>query len=159
MKLGELMGLMSCKNGDAMYGKIVPEETREKISKASKELWQNQEYRQGRIEGNLGEKNPFYGKQHSEETRRILSEKAKERYQLYGPNKNLHTRHIVQLTMNGEFIAEYSSIKIASESTGVNKGNISNCCRGWYKSAGGYIWMYKEDWEEIQSAENTDRKN
>lgn len=40
----------------------------------------------------------------------------------------------------GEFIAEFSSIKVAAEATGVEKSNISRCCSGKLKSAGGFIW-------------------
>lgn len=141
---------MNCGEENPMYGKLVSQETRQKISKASKELWENQEYRQKRIEGSLGENNPFYGKHHSEETRKTISDKAKERYRLNGPNKNRYMKCIVQLSMDGEFIAEYPSMREAKNVTGVN--NISNCCRGYYKSAGGFIWKYKTEWEEMQNA-------
>ena len=36
----------------------------------------------------------------------------------------------------------YDSIKDASLQTGINAGNISNCCRGINKSAGGYHWKF-----------------
>ena len=142
----------NCGEANPMYGRVVSQETKEKISRTSKERWEDPEYRKKQIESSLGENNPFYGKHHSEETRKIISDKAKERYHLYGPSPNRYMKNVVQLSMNGEFIAEYPSIKKASEVTGVNKGNISNCCRGWYKSAGGFIWMYKEKWEETQGA-------
>ena len=41
----------------------------------------------------------------------------------------------------------YDCIKSASESTGVNKGNISSCCRGTLKTAGGYHWEYYKEEE------------
>lgn len=28
---------------------------------------------------------------------------------------------------------------------GINKGNISSCCKGKRKSAGGFIWKYVEE--------------
>lgn len=28
---------------------------------------------------------------------------------------------------------------------GINKGNISSCCEGKRKSAGGFIWKYVEE--------------
>ena len=140
---------MNCGEANPMYGKPVSQETREKISQKSKELWKNQEYRQGRIEGALGEKNPFYGKHHSEKTKKIISDKAKERYRLYGPNPKHYVTCVVQLSLDGEFIAEYPSMKEAERITGVT--NISNCCRGYYQSAGGFKWMRKKDWEEMQS--------
>lgn len=42
----------------------------------------------------------------------------------------------------GILLAVYSSQKEASRVTGVNNGNISNCCSGRHKTAGGYIWRY-----------------
>ena len=56
---------------------------------------------------------------------------------------------VVQLSLDGEFIAEYPSVKEAERITGIT--NISNCCRGYYQSAGGFKWMRKKDWEEMQS--------
>jgi hypothetical protein len=38
----------------------------------------------------------------------------------------------------------YESTSAASKATGVNRGNISNCVCGRYKTAGGYHWKYLE---------------
>ena len=51
---------------------------------------------------------------------------------------------ILQFSKDGELIAEYSSIHEAERQTGCNRGNICNCCKGKRKSAGGFIWRYKE---------------
>ena len=50
-------------------------------------------------------------------------------------------RPVLQYTLDGQFVAEYSSINEAARQTGVNQTSISYCCR---KSAGGYNWKYKE---------------
>ena len=50
---------------------------------------------------------------------------------------------ILQFSKDGELIAEYQSIREAERQTGCNKGNICSCCKGKYKSAGGFIWRYK----------------
>ena len=42
----------------------------------------------------------------------------------------------------GELLATFPSINEAERVTGINKGNISSCCLGKYKSAGGYIWGF-----------------
>lgn len=120
-------------------------ETRQKIGQASKICWQNAEFRQKRIEESLGEKNPFYGKHHSEETKKAISDKAKERYRLYGANPNRYMKPVVQLSLDGEFVAKYFSMKDAEKVTGIK--NISNCCCGRYKTAGGFIWKYVEEYE------------
>lgn len=41
---------------------------------------------------------------------------------------------------------EFNSFTDAELVTGINHGNISECCRGRRKQAGGYKWMYKEDY-------------
>ena len=43
----------------------------------------------------------------------------------------------------GNTIKEYPSLREASRQTGIGSGNISQCCSGKYKTAGGYIWKYK----------------
>lgn len=63
-------------------------------------------------------------------------------------------KSVVQYTLDNKFIAEYKSIKDASLATGINSSNISACCRNklytkngysWVtKTAGGYVWKYKE---------------
>lgn len=64
---------------------------------------------------------------------KLQSENRKESVQ-----KN---RPVLQYTLDGQFVAEYSSINEAAKQTGVNQTIISYCCR---KSAGGYNWKYKE---------------
>lgn len=44
----------------------------------------------------------------------------------------------------GVMIAEYKSIKEATENNGLASINISRCCRGIYKRSGGYIWQFTE---------------
>lgn len=54
---------------------------------------------------------------------------------------------VVQFTKDGEFVAEFNSIKEASEATGAHKTTISGCCKGQYKTAGGFKWRYKDDYD------------
>ena len=42
----------------------------------------------------------------------------------------------------GELLATFPSTNEADRVTGIDHGNISKCCLGKYKSAGGYIWRY-----------------
>ena len=88
-------------------------------------------------EAHTGEKNPMYGKHHSEDTKRKMSEAHKEK--IYA-----NTKPILQFSKDGEFIAEYPSIREASRQTGCNNSHIGSCCKGERKSTGGYIWKYKE---------------
>ena len=95
------------------------------------------ETRKKSSESMTGKKNPMYGKHHSEETRNKMSEAHKEK--IYA-----NIKPILQFSKDGEFIAEYPSIMEASRQTGCNLGHICSCCRGERKSAGGFIWKYKE---------------
>ena len=51
---------------------------------------------------------------------------------------------VIQYNLNHEQIQEYSSISEASRQTNIPTGNISKNCKGGLKTAGGYIWKYKE---------------
>lgn len=51
-------------------------------------------------------------------------------------------RAVVQLTMDGKYIREFSSVKEAYKFLG-RTGNIYAVCQGKRKSAFGYKWKYK----------------
>lgn len=59
----------------------------------------------------------------------------------------MRTRKVVQLDLNGNFIATFNTIKDASLVTNSNSGHISSCCRGRVKTANGFKWMYEEDYK------------
>jgi hypothetical protein len=71
-----------------------------------------------------------------------MSERFKGRVpvQMVESNK----RVVQQFTLEGQFIREFDSIKQAEEETNTCHGKISLVCKGKRKSAGGYIWKYKE---------------
>lgn len=56
-------------------------------------------------------------------------------------SKKYH-RAVQQRGLNGILIAEYRSLTEAQNRTGVELHNISECCRGRSKTAGGYVWCY-----------------
>lgn len=60
--------------------------------------------------------------------------------------KKNNGRPILQLSLEGEVIREFSSIEEAKNITGISKGNISTICKnkGRRYKAGGYKWAYKE---------------
>ena len=51
---------------------------------------------------------------------------------------------ILQFTKQGVFVAEYFSINEAERCTGVATSSICKCCKGELKSAGKFIWKYKD---------------
>jgi hypothetical protein len=57
--------------------------------------------------------------------------------------KRLFSKPIIQYSKNGDIICEYESLSEASRQTKINAQNISAVCLGKNKSAGGFIWAYK----------------
>lgn len=51
---------------------------------------------------------------------------------------------IEMLSIDGDYIDKFQSISEASRKTGINIGNISRCCNGGCKTAGGYVFKRKE---------------
>lgn len=49
---------------------------------------------------------------------------------------------VYQYTTNKVFMKKYDSLTDASVKNGIDLANISSCCRGIVKSAGGYFWSY-----------------
>ena len=91
----------------------------------------SEEYRKKMSEALTGENNPFYGKHLSEEHKNKISQ-------------SLGVNGILQYSKDGIFIAEYPSTMEAERLTGCNHSNICKCCKGKYKSTGGFIWRYKD---------------
>ena len=50
----------------------------------------------------------------------------------------------VAVDADGNVIAEYPSAIEAQRATGTNRKRIRMCCNGKYKTAGGYLWRFKE---------------
>lgn len=49
---------------------------------------------------------------------------------------------VAQYTRDGKLITIYYGAQQAKRETGISQGNISECCKGNRKTAGGYIWKY-----------------
>lgn len=56
-----------------------------------------------------------------------------------------HSKKVTQYDLKGNFIRHFDSIKEALESLDSKHANISSCCSGLCKSAGGFIWRYYGD--------------
>ena len=61
-------------------------------------------------------------------------------------HSNDKSKPIVQLTKEGEFVAEYKSSYDAERQTGICRADINKCClnKKYHKSAGGFVWKFKE---------------
>lgn len=151
-------------------GRPLSEEHLAKIREAGikrRGVEKSEEFKQKLREANKGKKpSPQtiaalkeYLKNHpiSEERREILRQKFSEMGRKYGRltlEKNRetigkkHRKAVVQLTIDGSFVAEYEAIKFATISTGTDGSTITACCKGKQHKAGGCLWMYKDLYEE-----------
>lgn len=57
---------------------------------------------------------------------------------------------VVKLDLNGNYICEYRNCRFAADDNGLFTENIRYCCdkKDKRKTTGGFIWMYKSDYEE-----------
>lgn len=97
-------------------GRKHPEDVIDKIRKANKGD-KNPAY--GKGERQLGEKNPMWGK----------------------PNKN--RKPVQQYTKDGLLIKEYEYLTQVLDD-GFNVGNVGSVCNGKAKTAGGFVWKFKD---------------
>jgi hypothetical protein len=143
------------------------EEFKMRISLASKRSWKNKESRKKRITSlrrngetkefkekmktlTSGEKNGFYGRTHKKESKEKirtskLGSTLTEEHKLK-VSESLK-KQVVKLSLDGEYLGAYNGISHINE--GYNTSHISSACRGKRKTAGGYKWMYKEDYEQM----------
>lgn len=51
---------------------------------------------------------------------------------------------IIQLDLKGNYVNEFYSTREAEAYTGIDNSGISKVCKGKRKTAGGFIWKYKQ---------------
>lgn len=57
---------------------------------------------------------------------------------------------IIQLTLTGEYVKRWNSLKEINEELKINISDISGVCNGRLNSAGGYCWRkYNDKWKDI----------
>ena len=71
-------------------------------------------------------------------------------YLEHGPKKyvkpeSARMKRIVQCDLNGNFIKKFKSVTEASKELGILRSRISSSLTGFSKTAGGYIFVYEED--------------
>ena len=123
--------------GKPASNKGVPmsEEQKKKISESLKELFSR-------------EKHPMFGKHHSDETRRKISDAKKgEKNPMFGKHHSDETKKklsktVLQLSLSGELIKEWISVREIERQLGFDHSTICKCCNGKQKSAYGFKWCY-----------------
>ncbi|MGV4405261.1 NUMOD4 motif-containing HNH endonuclease [Ornithobacterium rhinotracheale] len=76
----------------------------------------------------------------------ILSKKSGKGFKY---DKNKKSKKVIQVYISEEnyeyHIATYANAVIASKINNINQKSIALCCKGKYKLAGGYKWLYEEE--------------
>ena len=116
------------------YGKQHTEETKKKMSEASKGKTKSEEHKRKISEANKGRKSPMYGR--------------------IGEN-NPKSKSVVQIDPNtNEIVNIYFSASEVAKQTGFNCGAINLCCNNKYSRPGNNIykrfkWMYLSDYNKL----------
>ena len=58
------------------------------------------------------------------------------------PYKNKRRKRVIQYDLDGNFIKIWNSTREVERNTGIGHTIINKCCKGEYKTAGGFIWRY-----------------
>lgn len=115
---------------------------RKNNSIAQKKLWEDKDFYEEGVKR-------LRQSMQREEVRKKISCSKKEQWKKEDYiNKMIETnffKAVCKYDLNGVFICEYISVSEASRKNGVNVSNITMCCRGMRKSAGGFKWKYKSD--------------
>lgn len=75
-------------------------------------------------------------------------EQIMDRVELYNNTTRLRKEPIVQLSLDGEYIAEWKGSADAGSNLCISYKNINAVCRGRRNKAGGFRWMYLSDYIE-----------
>ena len=72
------------------------------------------------------------------------SHNVKESFRL-GLEKPYNEKKVLQYDLSGKFLKEWKSGAEAGRQLKISQGNIRACCRKVAKTAGKYIWRFKEE--------------
>jgi hypothetical protein len=132
--------------GQGTKNKILSKETKRKMSLSHKGLLHTEE---SKLKMSLKHK----GKILSDITKKKISESMKEEGNpFYGKKHNLDSFKTCRVTLQidiktNEVISKFRSSMEAERETGIKK--IYRVCNGNRKSAGGYKWIYEEDYKSV----------
>ena len=84
--------------------------------------------------------------------------RGEKHYRYNKPAHNIKSLYMFDMT-NGKLINEFTSIKNATIKTGISQSSISFCLINKRNSGGGYIWIYKEDYDLNKSLLKNKIKN
>lgn len=129
--------------GDGMIGHVFTEESKQKMSESQKQRFEDPN------------NHPMFGK-HLTEDQRALMSMARKGKLIGSDNPNYgNCKPVVQLSLNYDFIKEYRNAKEAEINTGIFATQIHSVCvhKPHYNTAGGFNWLYKEEYSLLYNNE------
>lgn len=113
-------------------------------------------YKERRRVMSLGDSNGFYGRSHSNDSKLKMRNKKLGKKQTLDHIQKVAkavSKPVVMLDPNGHFIEGFSSSTEATKKLNKKHLHITECCQGKRKTAGGYKWMYLEEYESMKALE------
>lgn len=75
-----------------------------------------------------------------------------------GKSSKAKFRKVIQLDLNGNFIKEWESISEIEKKLNIIKTALGNCLKKRSKTAGGFIWIYKEKYNSETFLKSKDKR-
>ena len=121
------------KSWEELYGEEKAKEMKKNAAKSQEGRVHSEQTKEKIRQHNVGEKNPAYGKG---------DRQRGNKNPMFGKISS-QRKSILQFDKEGNFIKEYEFLSEVKKD-GFHIGNVASAARGELKSAGGYIWKYKE---------------
>ena len=64
---------------------------------------------------------------------------------------NIPRKEVVQCDLNGNYIAEWRSLREIQRQLGYSATGISLCCKHEYTHSHGYLWFFKEEYKDLKN--------
>jgi len=95
-----------------------------------------------------GVNHPMFGKKHNDSTIELIKEKRNasvDQDKMNELSRERNSKIILQFSLDGEFIQEHESIKVASQNTGLSESLIGKTCRGVVKNPRKFVFKFKNE--------------
>lgn len=134
-----------------MYGKHLSQEAKLKISAANTGHVCPQEQKRKLSDMMSGTRNPFYGRKHTQTSLKLMSQ---NRTGMLKGADNPVSRSVVRISEDNEEIRIFETVTEAASESNAQRSHIALVCKGKRKHAGGYKWMYLDEYQQANTVIN-----